>query len=158
MANDSTPEPATAHSVRKQLLAPGKFRLFGRNRDWWIKQFFEANATISIVVLLLIVFTLFREASGFIPGNLNTSLIDEVIQVANEDALATAQALAQQEGLPAGISTGANVWAAIQVAKRPEFKGKRIVTVGCSSTERYLSTPLAEKVREEVSQLPVHEI
>jgi phosphate transport system permease protein len=69
MANDSTPEPATAHSVRKQLLAPGKFRLFGRNRDWWIKQFFEANATISIVVLLLIVFTLFREAAGFIPGN-----------------------------------------------------------------------------------------
>jgi phosphate transport system permease protein len=69
MANDSTPEPAAAHSVRKQLLAPGKFRLFGRNRDWWIKQFFEANATISIVVLLLIVFTLFREAAGFIPGN-----------------------------------------------------------------------------------------
>ena len=96
--------------------------------------------------------------AGFIPGNLNTSLIDEVIQVSNEDALATAQALAQEEGLPAGISTGANVWAAIQVARRPEFKGKRIVTVGCSSTERYLSTALAEKVREEVSNLPVHEI
>jgi cysteine synthase len=96
--------------------------------------------------------------AGFIPGNLDTSLIDEVIQVSNEDALATAQALAQEEGLPAGISTGANVWAAIQVARRPEFKGKRIVTVGCSSTERYLSTALAEKVREEVSNLPVHEI
>jgi cysteine synthase A len=82
--------------------------------------------------------------AGFIPGNLN--------------AVATAQALAQEEGLPAGISTGANVWAALQVAKRPEFKGMRIVTVGCSSTERYLSTPLAEKVREEVTNLPVHEI
>jgi cysteine synthase A len=46
----------------------------------------------------------------------------------------------------------------MQVAKRPEFKGARIVTVGCSSTERYLSTPLAEKVREEVASLPVHEI
>lgn len=96
--------------------------------------------------------------AGFIPRNLNTAILDEVIQVANEDAFATAQALAQLEGLPAGISTGANVWAAMQLAKRPEFKGKRIVTVGCSSTERYLSTPLAEKVREECANLPVHEI
>ncbi|MBB5350005.1 cysteine synthase A [Haloferula luteola] len=95
--------------------------------------------------------------AGFIPGNLNVDIIDEVIQVTNEDALATAQALAQEEGLPAGISTGANVWAAIQLAKRPEFAGKRIVTVGCSSTERYLSTLLAEKVREEVTNLPVAE-
>ncbi len=96
--------------------------------------------------------------AGFIPKNLNVSILDEVIQVSNDNAFATAQALAQQEGLPAGISTGANVWAAIEVAKRPEFKGKRIVTVGCSSTERYLSTPLAEKVREEVVNLPVCEI
>jgi cysteine synthase A len=96
--------------------------------------------------------------AGFIPKNLDVSLIDEVVLVSNEDAIATAQALAQQEGLPAGISTGANVWAAIQLAKRPEFKGKRIVTIGCSSTERYLSTALAEKVREEVTNLPVHEI
>jgi cysteine synthase A len=66
--------------------------------------------------------------------------------------------LNQLEGIPAGISTGANVWSAIQVAKRPEFQGKRIVTIGCSSTERYLSTPLAEKVREEVANLPVAEI
>jgi cysteine synthase A len=95
--------------------------------------------------------------AGFIPGNLNLDIIDEVIQVTNEDAIATAQALAQQEGLPAGISTGANVWAAMQVAKRPEFKGKRIVTIGCSSSERYLSTPLADKIREEVSNLPVQE-
>jgi cysteine synthase len=96
--------------------------------------------------------------AGFIPKNLNTEILDEVVQVANEDAFATAQALAQLEGLPAGISTGANVWAAMQVAKRPEFKGKRIVTIGCSANERYLSTPLAEKVREEVANLPVHEI
>lgn len=69
MANDTQEPIAVSHSVRKQLLAPGKFRLFGKNRDWWIKQFFEGNAAISIVVLLLIVFTLFREAAGFMPGN-----------------------------------------------------------------------------------------
>ena len=96
--------------------------------------------------------------AGFIPKNLNIAVIDETILVTNEDAIATAQALAQREGLPAGISTGANVWAAIQVARRSESKGKRIVTIGCSSTERYLSTALAEKVREEVTNLPVHEI
>lgn len=96
--------------------------------------------------------------AGFIPGNLNTEIIDEVIQVSNEDAFATAQSLAQNEGFPAGISTGANVWAALQVAKRPESKGKRIVTIGCSSSERYLSTLLAEKIREEVANLPVAEI
>jgi cysteine synthase A len=96
--------------------------------------------------------------AGFIPKNLNVDIIDEVIQVSNDDAFATAQALNQLEGIPAGISTGANVWSAIQIAKRPEFQGKRIVTIGCSSTERYLSTPLAEKVREEVANLPVAEI
>ena len=96
--------------------------------------------------------------AGFIPKNLNVDIIDEVLLVSNEDALATAQALAQLEGFPAGISTGTNVYAAIQLAKRPEYKGKRIVTVGCSSTERYLSTPLAEKVREEVANLPVSDV
>lgn len=96
--------------------------------------------------------------AGFIPGNLNVDILDETILVTNEDAYATALALNQQEGLPAGISTGANVWAAMQVAKRPEFKGKRIVTIGCSSSERYLSTPLAEKIREEVAALVVQDI
>jgi len=95
--------------------------------------------------------------AGFIPGNLNIDIVDEVIQVTNEEAFETAQKLAQQEGLPAGISTGANVCAAMKLAARPEMKGKRIVTVGCSSTERYLSTPLAEQVREEVTNLPVSE-
>lgn len=96
--------------------------------------------------------------AGFIPGNLNTDIIDEVIQVTNEDAFEMAQNVAQNEGLPVGISSGGNIWAAIQLAKRPEFAGKRIVTVGCSSTERYLSTPLAEQVKNEVSQLGVSEI
>jgi cysteine synthase A len=96
--------------------------------------------------------------AGFIPKNLNLDIVDETILVANEDAFATAQALAQLEGIPAGISTGANVWAALQLAKKPEFAGKRIVTIAASSSERYLSTPLAEKVREEVTNLPVQEI
>lgn len=96
--------------------------------------------------------------AGFIPGNLNVDVIDETICVTNEDAFETAQAVAQNDGLPVGISSGANIWSAMQLAKRPEFKGKRIVTVACSSTERYLSTPLAEQIRQEVSQLPVAEI
>ena len=96
--------------------------------------------------------------AGFIPPNLNTEIVDGTITVTNEDAFEMAQKLAQLEGIPAGISTGANVWSAIEVAKRPEFKGKRIVTVGCSSTERYLSTPLAESYREEVTNLPVAEL
>lgn len=96
--------------------------------------------------------------AGFIPGNLNTSIIDEAITVTNEEAFEMAQKLAVEEGLPAGISTGANVASALKIAARPEFKGKRIVTVGCSSTERYLSTPLAESYREEVANLPVAEL
>jgi cysteine synthase A len=80
--------------------------------------------------------------AGFIPKNLDTSLIDEVIQVDDEDAFAWGRHLAQQEGIVAGISSGANMWAAAQVAARPEFRGKRIVTIMCSLGERYLSTPL----------------
>lgn len=96
--------------------------------------------------------------AGFIPGNLNTEIIDEVIKIDSDAAFTMAQDLATAEGLPAGISTGANVLAALELAKRPEMAGKRIVTIGCSSTERYLSTPLAEKAREEVSSLPVAEL
>lgn len=96
--------------------------------------------------------------AGFIPNNLNVDIIDEVILVENEDAFETAQELAQLEGLPAGISSGASVWAAMQLAKRPEYEGKRIVVIAASSTERYLSTPLAEKVKAEVSQLEVSDI
>ena len=80
--------------------------------------------------------------AGFIPKNLDTSLINEVIQVDDEDAFEWSRRLAREEGVMAGISSGANLWAAAQIASRPEFQGKRIVTIMCSLGERYLSTPL----------------
>lgn len=89
--------------------------------------------------------------AGFIPKNCNTAIIDDVIKVENEDAFQTAQDMALKEGISVGISTGANVWAAIQLAKRPEMAGKVIVTIACSSGERYISTPLGEKARAEVA-------
>jgi cysteine synthase A len=89
--------------------------------------------------------------AGFIPINCNTEIIDDIIKVSNENAFATAQVLSEKDGLMGGISTGANVWAAMQLAQRPEMAGKKIVTVGCSFGERYLSTPLAEKSREAVA-------
>ncbi len=89
--------------------------------------------------------------AGFVPRNLNIDILDEVIKVSNEDAIATAQQLASSEGILAGISTGANVWAALQVAARPENAGKLIVTIGCSTGERYLSTALADAARAKVS-------
>ncbi len=89
--------------------------------------------------------------AGFIPKNCNTGVIDDIIKCSNEDAFATAQALSDNDGILGGISTGANVWAAMQLAERPEMAGKKIVTVGCSFGERYLSTPLAEKARNEVA-------
>ncbi len=76
--------------------------------------------------------------------------MDEVVTVTNDEALVMARRLAKEEGLLVGISTGANVHAAIQIAKRPENKGKLIVTIGCSTGERYLSTALAEEARKEV--------
>jgi len=88
--------------------------------------------------------------AGFVPRNLNLQIVDEVITVSNEDAFATARRLALEEGILAGISTGANVWAAVQAAKRPENKGKLIVTIGCSTGERYLSTALADEARKQV--------
>lgn len=91
--------------------------------------------------------------AGFVPENLHLKdgngnvQIAECIQVANDDAFAMARRLAKEEGILAGISTGANVWAALEVARRPENKGKLIVTFACSTGERYLSTPLAADAR-----------
>jgi cysteine synthase A len=87
--------------------------------------------------------------AGFVPDVLNTEIFDEVIKVSNEDAFETARQLALQEGILGGISSGANVWAAMQVAKRAEFKGKTIVTVVCDTGERYISTDMFEGARDE---------
>lgn len=83
--------------------------------------------------------------ADFIPKVLNTALIDEIIPVRHEDAGATARLLAKKEGVLVGISSGANVWAAMEIAKRPENKGKNIVTIACDTGERYLSTWLFEE-------------
>ena len=80
--------------------------------------------------------------AGFVPKVLDTGVYDEVITVSAEDAFATARELARREGILVGISAGGNVWAAGQVARRPEMKGKTVVTVLCDTGERYLSTPL----------------
>jgi cysteine synthase A len=88
--------------------------------------------------------------AGFIPKNLNLSVLDDVITVTNDEAINMARRLAIEEGILAGISTGANVHAALVAAARPENKGKLIVTIGCSTGERYLSTALADKARGEV--------
>jgi len=80
--------------------------------------------------------------AGFIPGVLDTKVYSEVIKVSNEDAFETARMLAKKEGLLVGISAGANVWATMQIAKRPEFQGKTLLTILCDTGERYLSTTL----------------
>jgi cysteine synthase A len=82
--------------------------------------------------------------AGFVPKNLDTSLVSEVVTVTNDEAFEWARRLAKEEGLMVGISSGANMCAAAKVAARPEFRGKRIVTIMASLGERYLSTPLFE--------------
>lgn len=86
--------------------------------------------------------------AGFIPEVLNTKIYDEIIQVSGPDAIETARNMASQEGLLVGISSGAATWAALQIAKRPEAFGKRIVIIIPSFGERYLSTPLYENLQD----------
>jgi cysteine synthase len=83
--------------------------------------------------------------AGFVPGILNQSVMDEIITVAHEDAGEIARRLAKEEGILAGISSGANLWAALKVGERPEAEGKTIVTVLPDTGERYLSTWLFQK-------------
>ncbi len=80
--------------------------------------------------------------AGFVPKVLDTGVYSEVIRVSDADAIATARRLAREEGMLVGISAGANVWAALQVASRPEMRGKNVVTFGCDTGERYLSNPV----------------
>lgn len=80
--------------------------------------------------------------AGFVPDTLNTEIYDEIVTVTNENAYNTGRAIAQKEGLLVGISSGASVYAAIQLAKRPENEGKRIVALMPDTGERYLSTPM----------------
>jgi cysteine synthase A len=79
--------------------------------------------------------------AGFVPSVLDRSVIDEIVSVGDEDALETARLVAQREGVLAGISAGANVKAALEVAARPAMEGKRVVTICCDSGERYVSLP-----------------
>jgi cysteine synthase A len=79
--------------------------------------------------------------AGFVPAVLDRSVIDEVLSISDEEALETARLAAQREGILAGISAGANIKAALEVAARPELAGKRVVTVVCDSGERYVSLP-----------------
>ena len=95
--------------------------------------------------------------AGFIPGNLNVDVVDSIEKVSNDDSFTMAQRLTEEEGILAGISTGATVTAAIEVAKRPGMGGKRIIAVGASTGERYLTTPLAAKAHAEVFDLTADE-
>jgi len=79
--------------------------------------------------------------AGFVPENLDREVVDEILSVGDEDALDMARRVAKEEGVLAGISAGANIWAALEVAGRPEMAGKRVVTIVCDSGERYMSLP-----------------
>lgn len=86
--------------------------------------------------------------AGFVPSILDTKLYNEIVQCSNDDAIATARRLAREEGIFAGISSGSITWAALQVAARPENKGKLIVSIVCDFGERYLSHPVYTEMSE----------
>lgn len=91
--------------------------------------------------------------AGFVPDNLNVKIVDEVIKVAEEDSAPVSKQVNQLDGIPVGISSGAIIWAALQIAKRPENKGKQIVAIVPSSSERYLSSWLFADVNTESDTL-----
>ena len=86
--------------------------------------------------------------ANFVPGTLDREIVDEVITISNEDAVATSRELAAKDGILGGISTGANIKAALEVASRPENAGKTIATIVCDFGERYISTILYEDIRD----------
>lgn len=96
--------------------------------------------------------------AGFIPKNLNMHIVDEIQKVSGDDAIAMAKKVIKEEGIPVGISSGAAIVSALRVAEREENRGKLIVTIIPSYTERYLSTALADQERELAVKLPVSEI
>jgi cysteine synthase len=91
--------------------------------------------------------------TGFVPATLDATLIDEIIQVSCEESIATSRLLASREGMLSGISSGANVCAALQVGQREAFAGKNIVTIQCSNGERYLTSPLFKSLWEECASM-----
>lgn len=96
--------------------------------------------------------------AGFIPKNLNLNIIDQIEKVSSDESLQMARRVIREEGIPIGISSGAAVVSALRIASKPENAGKMIITIIPSYTERYLSTSLAEKEREEAAKLPVSEV
>lgn len=96
--------------------------------------------------------------AGFVPGNLNTTIVDEIIKVHEEDSGPISKEVNQLDGIPVGISSGASIWAALQVAKRPENQGKLIVAMVPSASERYLSSWLFADVNLESDKLDLERL